>query len=416
MGYQQLSILDDIDGLKPLNNTKYTYKSPSLIATSYELSFTQQRIIALACKKMQPIYIEKRMTPNNLTKVLGAMQFRLIEISVSEFKDEYDIAGKGIYEYLSKEVDDLYEAGFYYYDEHSKLSKRRWVSSCDYDGKNGVISITFNIDILLDLLIFKGKYVALFFDLSQDIRSKYAYRIYEILKSKAYLGIYKMTVDEFKFMLAIQNKYDNFAELNRNIIKPNLNIINKISDIDVVFKPIRSGRIITLLQFNITKKTNIEFLADDDFKNKIPSAFKEVSDALLKYNVKLSSKDTQNLFDTAMEITKEKYRDTDPVAYLIEKIKVLDNYIKNNDVISPIGFLLDAMTREFSNSNSISKQLNKKGFNNFEGRPEAKDEKHMRSVEHRLLGWDDNESEEEIVVDVEDNNSVASNLLKEMQK
>ena len=91
MGYQQISMLEEIDGVKVLNNTKCTYKSPTLIATSYELSFTQQRIIALGCKKMQPIYIEKRMTPNDLQKVLGAMQFRLIEISVSEFRKEYDI-------------------------------------------------------------------------------------------------------------------------------------------------------------------------------------------------------------------------------------------------------------------------------------------------------------------------------------
>jgi plasmid replication initiation protein len=402
MGYKQLSILEEIDGLKPLNNTKYTYKSPSLIATSYELSFTQQRIIALACKKMQPIYIEKRMTPNNLTKVLGAMQFRLIEISVSEFKDEYGIAGKGIYEYLSKEVDDLYEAGFYYYDENNKLSKRRWVSSCDYDGKNGVIAITFNIDILLDLLIFQGKYVALFFDLSQDIRSKYAFRIYEILKSKAYLGTYKLSIDEFKFMLAIQDKYDSFAELNRSIIKPNLDVINKFSDINVNCKTIRSGRIVSLLQFNITKKANVAFLPDDDFKNKIPSAFKEVSDALLKYDVVLTSKDAEILFNTAMEVTKEKYRDTDPVAYLVEKINVLDTYVKNNDVESPIGFLIHAMTGEFTNSKSISKKEKQKGFNNFDARPEATDEEYMKSIEHRLLGWDKEEDyDKEIAIDVE---------------
>lgn len=399
MGHEQLSILEEIDGLKQLNNTKYTYKSPSLIATSYELSFTQQRIIALACKKMQPIYIEKRMTPNNLTKVLGAMQFRLIEISVSEFKEEYGIAGKGIYEYLSKEVDDLYEAGFYYYDENNKLCKRRWVSSCDYDGKNGVISITFNIDILLDLLIFKGKYVALFFDLSQDVRSKYAFRIYEILKSKAYLGVYKITVDEFKFMLAIQKKYDSFAELNRSIIKPNLNMINKFSDINVECKAIRSGRIVTLLQFNITKKSSVAFVTDDDFKNKIPSAFKDISDALSKHNVNLTSADAETLFNTAIEVTKEKYRDTDPVTYLLEKIKVLDSYVKNNDVESPIGFLLDAMKREFSNNTPIIKQQKKNGFNNFEPRPESVDEAYLKSVEYRLLGWD---KDDEVAIDSEE--------------
>ena len=84
--YNQLSMLDEIDGIKKLNNTDYTYKSHKLIFSTYELSLTQQRIISLGCKKIQPIYIEKRLTPNDLTKVLGAIEFNLIEISFISLK------------------------------------------------------------------------------------------------------------------------------------------------------------------------------------------------------------------------------------------------------------------------------------------------------------------------------------------
>ena len=149
---EQLSFdIDNIDGANRLNNTKYTYKSSKLIETSYELSVTQQRIISLACKKMQPIYIEERITPNDLKYILGAMKFRLITISVSEFRKEYNIKGKNIYQYLEDETNGLYEKGFFYFDTDEKLKKRRWVSSCDFDRKNGEIYLTFNIDILLDL-------------------------------------------------------------------------------------------------------------------------------------------------------------------------------------------------------------------------------------------------------------------------
>jgi plasmid replication initiation protein len=395
MAYEQLSLLQDIEGVKPLNNTNYTYKSPSLIASSYELSFTQQRIISLGCKKIQPIYIEKRISPNDLKKVLGAMQFSLIEISVSEYKKEYNISGNNIYEYLEKEVDDLYEKGFFYFDEHNKLCKRRWVSSIDFDRENGCIPITFNIDIILDLLIFKGKFVALFFDMSQDVRSKYAFRIYEILKSKAYLGKYKVSIEEFKFMLAITDKYEDFSNLNKKVIKPNLTVINKYSDIKVEYSQIRSGRNVKWLEFNISKKSNTTFVPDNDFKNKIPSAFKEVSEALQKYNVELTSGEAEILFNISIEVTKEKYPDTDPVTYLVSKIKVLDNYVKNNDVESPMGFLISAMKREFNNQ-SITKQK-QIGFNNFEARDIYSNEEQMKSLEHKLLGWD---IDDEVAVDV----------------
>lgn len=61
---------------------------------------------------------------------------------------------------------------------------------------------------------------------------------------------------------------------------------------------------------------------------------------------------------------------------------------------------------------SIEVQSKQTKFNNFEGRPEAKDEKHMKSVEHKLLGWD--KSEEEVAIDSESNSDVLD-LLKEMQ-
>ena len=57
----------------------------------------QQRIITLACKKIKPIYIEKKITPSTLKKVIGAKEFSLVEITVSEFKKEF---GTTIIQYL----------------------------------------------------------------------------------------------------------------------------------------------------------------------------------------------------------------------------------------------------------------------------------------------------------------------------
>ena len=347
---EQLSFdIDNIDGANRLNNTKYTYKSSKLIETSYELSVTQQRIISLACKKMQPIYIEERITPNDLKYILGAMKFRLITISVSEFRKEYNIKGKNIYQYLEDETNGLYEKGFFYFDTDEKLKKRRWVSSCDFDRKNGEIYLTFNIDILLDLLIFKGSYVALFFDLSQNIRSKYAFRIYELLKSKVYLGNYKVDVEKFKFLLAIDNMYDDFSNLNKKVIKPNLKVINEYSDISEAFK---------------------------------------------KYNITLNSKDIQTLCNLAMEITDKRYPDMSVVDYILKKIKILDKYLENNNVESAIGFLIASMKKEFDQV-PIDKIGKANSFNNFEPREVYSDEVAMDKLEKKLLGWDRDDDEDE---------------------
>lgn len=391
--YEQISMLEEIGGIKPLNNSSYTYKSSNLIMSSYELSVTQQRIIMLGCKKIQPIYIENRLAPNDLTKVLGAMKFSLIEISVSEYKKEYNIKGNNIYDYIEKETNDLYEAGFYYFDKNNKLCKRRWVSSCDFDRENGKIYLTFNIDIILDLLVLKGNFVALLFDLSQDIRSRYTFRIYEILKSIVYLGDWTVSIEEFKFLLAITDKYGDFANLNKKVIKPNIKLINDFSDIMISeYETIRSGRNIKWLKFKVRKKYSTKSVPNNDFKNSIPSAFNEVSNALRKYKIELTSKDAQTLFNLAIEITKERYKDTNPVKFIMEKIKILDNYVQSKDSYNPIGFLISAMENEFKQQ-IIPKQPKENSFNNFEPRAIYNDELAMDKLERRLLGWDKDDTD-----------------------
>lgn len=381
--YSQMSMF------KKLNNTNYTYKSSQLIESSYELSLTEQRLVSLACKMIQPIYIEKRVKPSDLENILGAMKFSKIKISVNEFRKEYNIKANNIYEIIAEASADLYERNIRYYDENGKLTDKRWVSTSVYDEKNKCVNLTFNPDMILDLLVFKGKYVALFFDMSQNIRSKYAFRLYEILKNYAYLGKYKVSIDELKFMLAIDGAYSSFAEFNRNVIKPNIEAINTYSDINVECKPLRSGRNITSLEFYLSNKVNKTFSPDNNFKDKIPNSYNEISKQLEKHDVSLSSSDAEMLFNSAIEFTTANKKDTDATSYILEKICVLDEYVKTKDVENPIGFLKWAIETNFEiNNQSIKKKNN---FKNFTGRDYS--DEYWNDLEGQLLGWTDEEDE-----------------------
>lgn len=382
-GCTQISLFEDS---KKLNNTNYTYKSPELIWNSYELSLTEQRIVNLACKKMQPIYIEKRIKPSDLETVLGAMKFTDIKISVNEFKREYNIKSNNMYNLLAEATSDLHDRDIKYYDEEGKIKRKRWVQDSTYDEKNNCVTLTFGTKMILDLLVFNGKYVALFFDMSQNIRSKYAFRLYEILKSYLYLGEYIVSVDDLKFMLAIEGAYENFAELNRNVIKPNLKAINSYSDINAECKPLRSGRNITGLKFAISKKKDKVIVSDNNFKDKIPTSYKEISTRLDKYNIKLSSAEAEFLFNSAIEFTTVNKKDIDATSYILEKIDVLDQYIETSDVRNPVGFLKWAIEKDYKIENQTIKKQKKLKFDNFEGRNYTEEE--WVNMEKRLLGWD----------------------------
>ena len=385
---KQLSFLEE--NSKRLNTTKYTYKSHELISSSYELSITEQRIISLACKKIQPIYIENKLKPDELESVLGAIKFSQIKIAVNEYKREYNITAKNIYKILKETIEQFFEKKVTYYKE-GKLMDKRWVSTATYDKDNGCFYLTFNPDMIKDLLVFKGKYVALFFDMSQNIKSKYAFRIYEILKSNVYLGSYEVSLEDLKFMLSIDvNSYAEYSYFNTKVIKPNLKIINEYSDINVEFEALRNGRAVTHLKFNITNKPNKTLSPDLNFKNKIPNSFAEIEKALSELNIKLLSSDAEELFNSAVEVTISKKINKSATEYILEKIEFMKMYSVNvKSIDDAIGFLKWAIKRNYIyKDNSIIKQKKLK-FDNFKGRDYSEED--WNKLENGLLGWDNDE-------------------------
>lgn len=377
--YEQLSLFTQ------LNTTNYTYKSFNLIMSSYNLSLIEHRIITLGCKKIKPIYVEKRIAPKDLQDITTAMNFTDIEISVSEYKKEFKTKGNGIYDALEKYCDLLFERKIQYIDELNRPSKKRWIEDCTFDRPNGKIILTFNIKMIPDLLILKGRYVPLFLGLlSENIKSKHTFRTYEILKSNLYNKTWKVSVEEYKYLLGIKDKYSKYGELNRNVISPSLKSINKFSDIFVNLETIKSGKSIKWLVFNISSNNSTKSLHENnnEFKNTIPTVFEEISNSLKKLNVELSSEDAEILIDEAIEVTQNKYKDKNVVEYILEKIDVLGNYLLNNKVDNVIGYLLQAIKKDWK----VITINNNKGFNNFDGR-QYTDIDYI-NIENKLLGWD----------------------------
>ena len=376
--------LEQLSMFKPLNNIDCTYKSHNLIMSSYELSLTEQRIITLACKKIKPIYIEKRITPKSLKKISGALEFSEIEISVSEFRKEFNLKGNNIYDALEKYANTLYEREIKYCTNDNKIVKKRWVSTSIFDRSNGRVSLTFNPDMILDLLVFNGKYVPLSSSLLSCAKGKYVYRLYEILKTNLYIHKLKLSIEEFRFMLNITNKYKKMAEITRNVLEPCIKSINNKSDIMVSYNTIRSGKFIKWIEFTINAKSKqIEIgVENNEFKDKIPSAFNVLSKSLEKYNIELTSELAEELFDLAIETIQKNNIDIDATSFILEKIKVLDNYLISNNIDNCLGFLKKAIQKNW-NVIEVKQKEKESSFNNFEPRQYDYDK-----LEKKLLGWE----------------------------
>ena len=93
------------------------------------------------------------------------------------------------------------------------------------------------------------------------LRSKYSIRLYEIFKSYLWLGIWEISIEEFRELLNIQNKYSSFRELNRSVIIPTLKEINKFTDLQINVSTQKNGNKVDKLIFNI-KETDYQMIFD----------------------------------------------------------------------------------------------------------------------------------------------------------
>lgn len=153
-----------------------------------------------------------------------------------------------------------------------KLSDRScWIRKADNSGeilfrlidtpetfdKKGILRITIHSTAKPYLFDLKNKFTIYGLINVLQLSSSHTFRIYEFLKSYAYQKNINVSLDEFRLALNIEEDkiYQNYPELNRKIIKPGIEEINKKTDLQISYKPKRLGRKVNEIHFNIKPKS-----------------------------------------------------------------------------------------------------------------------------------------------------------------
>lgn len=216
-------------------------KSNVLVKSEYSLSLLEQRLILVGVAFIEDI--------NNRTVV----------IPVSEYKSLLD-AEHVNYKHIVDVLKKLRERSIVITKTNIKTGEliyghiTGWVDSILYD--DGIIQMRFNEDIWSHLIELKEKYTEYQLKSVLSLKSQYSIRIYEILKSYAYLGYYTMQVEELRRIFVLGDKYSRFNDLQKLIIEPSINEINNSEDIDITisYKAIKVSRRYAAIRFYITKK------------------------------------------------------------------------------------------------------------------------------------------------------------------
>lgn len=142
------------------------------------------------------------------------------------------------------------------YPDNGTLIITSWFDDAIVNEKDETVKITFSKHLTPYLYNLKTYYTQFCLDNVLPMRSKYAIRLYEYLRSIKSKG-YKQTIDIEEVKARIDaEKYKNYKDFRMWCLEPALEEINTYTDISVKCSPIRSGRRVSHLEFQILPMGN----------------------------------------------------------------------------------------------------------------------------------------------------------------
>ena len=262
-------------------------KANSLIEASYRLTLDEMRLLALTIGTMNP-----------------KSDQQVFEFSVSEFVNQFpDVNVDRAYTQIKSAIERISERWVKTEDERH-VTKFRWVSSQTYFKKEGRFKIALTNEIMPYLTQLKGQFTQYQLNHISGFSSVHAIRLYELFTQYKRLGERYISVEELKKWLQLEDKYDRYNNLNQWVLIPALSEINEKSDLFVGYEPIKRGRKIIGVEFNITHEKPVKKRPAFPHKNKYGKFVK-----LDTQNPKMSNAEYGNYARDCLKILEDFYSD-----------------------------------------------------------------------------------------------------------
>lgn len=260
-------------------------KANSLIEASYRLTLDEMRLFALTIGTMNP-----------------KSDQQVFEFSVSEFVNQFpDVNADRAYTQIKSAIERISERWVKTEDERH-VTKFRWVSSQTYFKKEGRFKIALTNEIMPYLTQLKGQFTQYQLNHISGFSSVHAIRLYELFTQYKRLGERYISVEELKKWLQLEDKYDRYNNLNQWVLIPALSEINEKSDLFVGYEPIKRGRKIIGVEFNITHEKPVKKRPAFPHKNKYGKFVK-----LDTQNPKMSNAEYGNYARDCLKILEDFY-------------------------------------------------------------------------------------------------------------
>jgi plasmid replication initiation protein len=181
-------------------------------------------------------------------------EFGFQEVYIKDLKDASDLSAKNLYEraesicssLLDKKLEiKTKEDGKRVYDGINLMNR------CRYKEGNGYIEAKFNEEMQPYLLQLKRRFTMYKAGHFLPLRSTHSMRIYELLKMREGVSVLRISVEEFRKILGLEDKYEYFSHLEHHVIQKAQEEVADKTDISFTYDKEREGRSVKRVKFFI---------------------------------------------------------------------------------------------------------------------------------------------------------------------
>lgn len=186
---------------------------------------------------------------------INATEQDSILISAQQFAEECGIKVNSAYKQIEIASKKLVDRSFSYTNEKGKKVYSNWVIDATYEYAGVSLRFTSVVLMMLKILDKYNPYTRYKKDVVLKLKKDYSIDFYHLAKKSEKLGNFELTIDSMFIEFGLPESYRDLRNLKRRVLKDPIDEINKHTDIDLTYEPIKKGRSVVGFKFTVREKT-----------------------------------------------------------------------------------------------------------------------------------------------------------------
>ena len=202
-----------------------------------------------------------------------------ILISAQQFAEECGIKVNSAYKQIELASKKLVDRSFSYTNEKGKKVYSNWVIDATYEDAGVSLRFTSVVLMMLKILDKYNPYTRYKKDVVLKLKKDYSIDFYHLAKKSEKLGNFELTIDSMFIEFGLPESYRDLRNLKRRVLKDPIDEINKHTDIDLTYEPIKKGRSVVGFKFTVREKTKHKTITVQGRDKNTVDMFFEMSDS-----------------------------------------------------------------------------------------------------------------------------------------